>query len=169
MVFFWFWGGLKRRMGSCEVLRGASQVTSAAGVVAGAGANITDVAVATAHGTLGASSKVWQRIDLLNLSIRAEQGAIMINDSKQFSSYLNSSAGRLTWNAPEELKAAALTLCCYYLCLNEQILLPLLPRRGWRSLWCALGLTFQSNITRYESKRSGGSEKLEPPIYKRVR
>ena len=60
LVFSCSWSGLKRRMGSLtlalligscfvpdlsrgfgEVLRGASQVTTAAGVVAGAGANIT--------------------------------------------------------------------------------------------------------------------------------
>ena len=101
-------------VGLGSILKGASDITSAAGQVAAAGANvsvaISHVAVASTKGTLGVLSEAWDGVDLLNLTISAEQGGVVIDDNLAFEKYLDSPAGHHVWRAPAAVREVALSV-----------------------------------------------------------
>ena len=79
-------------IGIASLITGFGAVSHAAGQFAAAGANVTSafatIAVASSNGAVGVAEEAWHGVDLLNLRIEVEQGAIRLDDPSDFVDFL---------------------------------------------------------------------------------
>ena len=99
-------------LGAAALLAGLGDLSGAAGQFAAAGANVTtavaSIAVASSAGAISAAEEAWSGVDLLDLRVDAECGAVMLDDVADFRMLVDSPAGELLFKVPEPLRNLAL-------------------------------------------------------------
>ena len=86
------------------LLHNMATLTGAAGKFGDAGANVSvafaHLAVSGTSGTVSIIDETWHGVDLTQLEVHAESGAINLDDNEDFDDYLSSPAGAFLWKMP---------------------------------------------------------------------
>ena len=94
-------------IGIASLITGFGAVSHAAGRFAEAGANVTSafatIAVASSNGAVGVAEEAWHGVDLLDLRVEVEQGAIRLDDPMDFVEFLEMKAAKYLWQVPEHV------------------------------------------------------------------
>ena len=96
------------------IMQGLGSFTTAAGTMATAGANVTQafasVAVASSDGAINVATEAWEGIDLIDLTVAAEKGELILDDNSAFRDDLDSAAGHVVWHTRGELREQAIAI-----------------------------------------------------------
>jgi hypothetical protein len=89
------------------IMPGLGSFTTAAGSMATAGSNVTQVfasvAVASSDGAINVVTEAWKGIDLIYLTVAAEKGELVLDDNSAFRDYLDPAVGHVVWHTRGKL------------------------------------------------------------------